>query len=80
MNPTLKGAFKSKTMWISALVAVIGVIEAKQPLVIAYFPPYWQGIATIAIGVIGGVVRVFTSTSLFEKGVGKPDDTDNVGA
>jgi hypothetical protein len=68
MNPTVKGAIKSKTMWIAALVTAVGVIEANQSSVIAFLPAKWQGLAVIGMGITFGVLRIFTAQSLADKG------------
>lgn len=68
MNSTVKGALKSKAMWLSALLTVVGILEAKQAEVLAYVPQYWQGAAMIGMGIACGVIRIFTSQSLADKG------------
>jgi hypothetical protein len=58
MNPTVKGALKSKAMWLSALLCVMGVLEVRQAELLSYIPPHWQGAATVAImGIAFGVIR-----------------------
>jgi hypothetical protein len=81
MNPTLKGAIKSKINWLGFSLIVLGYLEMKQDLLLQYVPHKWQGLATLLIGGAVTVARFFTRESLEDKGLGgKPDDTDQQGA
>jgi hypothetical protein len=80
MTPAVKGALKSKTNWLALALIVLGYFETKQALLLQYVPPHWQGLATMALGATLTVVRFFTSQSLTDKGLPKPDDTDDAAA
>jgi hypothetical protein len=68
MNPAVKGALKSKAMWLSALLTAVGVLEVRQAELLSYIPPHWQGAALIIMGIAFGVIRSVTSQSLTDKG------------
>jgi ABC-type bacteriocin/lantibiotic exporter with double-glycine peptidase domain len=69
VNPTIKGALKSKTMWLSAFVTALGIIDAKYADIVKdYVSPQNQALALALIGVAVGVLRLITSQSLADKG------------
>lgn len=63
MNPTLAGALKSKTVWVSVLTVAVGVIQTVSPIV----PPQYTPIALAVSGVLGIVLRTLTTQPLAEK-------------
>jgi hypothetical protein len=75
MNTTIKGALKSKINWLGLSLIVLGYLETKQDLLLQYVPTHWQGLTTIALGAGVTVARFFTTQSLTEKGLPKPEDT-----
>jgi hypothetical protein len=80
MKQTLKGALRSKGMWLSAVVTALGIIDAKYADVIKeYISPHNQALALTLVGVAIGVVRSVTTQSLADK-VSGPDETDQAGA
>lgn len=60
-------ALKSKTIWFSILLAVLGVVEANVGVLQQYMTPQTFGIFSIVVGVIVAVLRVLTTVPLSEK-------------
>jgi len=67
----LKGALKSRTIWFSVFLAVMGVVEASSGAVREIFVPIFGGTAVgvililVSIGV--AVLRVLTTVPMEEK-------------
>jgi hypothetical protein len=68
MNAAVKGAFLSRAMWLSALLAALGYLDQNQSVLVSYFPQHWQSMAMIGFGAGFAVIRVLTSKSLADKG------------
>lgn len=60
-------ALKSKTIWFSILLAVLGVVEANVGVFQQYMTPQTFGTFSVAVGVIVAVLRVLTTVPLSEK-------------
>lgn len=60
-------ALKSKTIWFSILLAVLGVVEANVGVLQQYMTPQAFGIFSVVVGVIIAVLRVLTTLPLSEK-------------
>lgn len=67
MTETVKGAFKSKTIWFAIALAVLGAVLATLPLLKEEVNPVWYGVLTMIISVIVAVLRVFTTLPLDKK-------------
>ncbi len=63
----MPAALKSKTIWFSILLAVLGVVEANVGVFQQYMTPQTFGIFSVAVGVIVAVLRVLTTVPLSEK-------------
>jgi len=63
----MKGAFKSKTIWFSVLLAVFGVLEMQSELVRQVVGPDNFGAVMLFIASITAVLRVVTTKGLDEK-------------
>lgn len=61
---------KSKTLWFSVLLALLGVIEQSSSLVTQIVGPENSGLVMVVISVIVAVLRVVTTQPLSEKGAG----------
>lgn len=61
------GALKSKTIWFSIALAVLGVVEMQLGQFQQYMPPWGYGLLTIGISVCVAVLRVVTTQPLSEK-------------
>lgn len=58
---------RSKTMWFSILLAVLGVIQASMDVFTPYISPQSMGGLTLLIGILVAVLRVLTHNSLEDK-------------
>jgi len=63
----MKGAMKSKTIWFSGILVVLGVLEMKLPEVRELIPPVYYGIFNVVIGCSTALLRWVTTTSLEDK-------------
>lgn len=63
----MKGVVKSKTMWFSLALAVLGVLEMQFGALKAVIPDAYQGLVFIGIGVTSAVLRVITTQAISEK-------------
>jgi len=61
------GALKSKTIWFSVLIAVLGVLEMQSELVRQVVGPERFGAVMLLIGIVSAVLRVVTVKPLAEK-------------
>lgn len=68
MNPTIKGAIKSKTNWLGLILLVLGTIQANAAAFGVIIEPKYMGLANMVIAILVIVVRFFTDQSLAEKG------------
>lgn len=57
-----------KTLIFAALLAAFGALQIGLPAVQKFIDPTWYGWITIAVAVIVAVLRVFTSSSIFQGG------------
>lgn len=64
---TIKGAVKSRTVYLGLAVSIIGVIQASADVFTAYLSPVHQGLLTMGLGVAVVVLRFLTTTPLNEK-------------
>jgi uncharacterized membrane protein HdeD (DUF308 family) len=69
MNKKLKGAARSKTIWINALTAIAGLSALAGPLT-GLLGPQTAAAVLVASGVANIVLRAITTESLEEKGNG----------
>lgn len=67
MNQKIKGAFKSKTIWLAVLMATFGAILATLPMLEESISPEWYGIITMIFSVWVAILRVFTTLPLDQK-------------
>lgn len=63
----LIGALRSKMMWFSLALVVLGVVQANIGLFQHFFKPEDFGWFTAAVGLVVGVLRWVTSLPLDEK-------------
>jgi len=62
-----RGAMRSKTMWFSLALMVLGVIFDNFSYVQNLIDPQWYGPSLIIIGVIVAILRFVTSMPLEDK-------------
>ena len=64
----LIGALRSKTIYFSLALVVLGVVQSNAGLLSAYLTPEHYGWFTAAVGMAVGVLRWVTTLPLDEKG------------
>lgn len=67
MGEAAVGAVKSKTMWASAILGVLGVLEANQGLLSAFIGADKMGTVMIVVAAIMAALRVVTGSKLSDK-------------
>lgn len=67
----VRGAYRSRTLWVSVLMAVVGVIETQTQSIAQFIPRHAYAYVMIVCAVVMGVLRVLTIESLTEKGGGQ---------
>ena len=67
MRPAVKGALRSRTIWVNALTAIAGLSALAGPLT-GVLGPQAAAAILLASGVANIVLRVVTPESLTEKG------------
>jgi hypothetical protein len=63
----MRSALKSKTLWFSVSLAVLGVLEQQFSLVEHLLPEEYRGLALIGVGVTVAVLRIVTTESVLDK-------------
>lgn len=63
----MKGAFKSKTIWFSVSLAVLGVLEMQAALVRDLVGEQNFGAVMLGVGIVSAVLRVVTTQAITEK-------------
>lgn len=61
------GAARSKTMWFSLALVVMGVVEVNIGLLQSVIPPQYYGLVVMGIGIVTAVLRWITTTGLDRK-------------
>ena len=68
MNPTIKGAARSKTIWLNVFLAMLGGLELAGSHVTTLLGPKW-GAALAMFGALVNIgLRAYTAQTLAEKG------------
>ena len=67
MKYWIEGAFKSKTIWMSAILAVLGALEMHSGVVQQLVGQGNFGVVMMGISVATAILRVVTTTSLIDK-------------
>ena len=67
MRRTARGAMRSKTMWFSLALVILGVVYDNFSYVSNLIDPRLYGILLISIGIAVGVLRFVTTTSLDDR-------------
>ena len=63
----LNGIIKSKTMWFSLILAVLGVVQGMTEVFSPYMTPRTFGLFTFAVGAAVAILRVITTQPLSDK-------------
>lgn len=67
MRRSMRGAMRSKTMWLALGVAILGAAYDNFNYVQNILDPRWYGVLLMAIGVAVAVLRVLTTMPLDDK-------------
>lgn len=67
MKPKMRGAMRSKTMWFSLALVVLGAIFDNFSYLQSILDPKTYGISIVCIGAIVAILRFVTNSSLDEK-------------
>lgn len=67
MRRRAKGAMRSKTMWFSVALVVLGVVYDNFSYIENLIPPRLYGILLICVGVVVALLRFVTTMPLDEK-------------
>ena len=70
MNSTavaVVGAVKSKTMWFSMLLIILGLFDQNADLAQALVPSEYQGLFLAGVGLVTAFLRTQTTKALSEK-------------
>jgi len=67
MNKVMHGAIKSRTMWFSVALAILGAIFDNLSYIQPFLDPKTYGIGLMVIAICIAILRVTTTSSLDEK-------------
>ena len=67
MSPKLRGALRSKTVWLGLLLGLTGIVQANEAVFQQYLTPEAQGWFTVAVGGVVVLLRFLTTLPLDEK-------------
>ena len=67
MRRTAKGAMRSKTMWFSLAMVVLGVVYDNFSYLQNIIDPRYYGSILIAIGIVCAILRFYTTLPLEDK-------------
>ena len=60
----MKAWWKSKTLWVNIIVAVLASLEATTGLLRPYLPEHWYVAVAVGLPVINVVLRIVTTQGL----------------
>ncbi len=60
----MKSRWKSKTLWVNIIVAVLASLEATTGLLQPYLPEHWYVAVAVGLPVINVVLRIVTTQGL----------------
>ena len=67
MRRAMRGAMRSKTMWLGLALTILGVVYDNFSYVENIIDPRFYGILLIAIGIVVAILRFITTMPLDEK-------------
>lgn len=67
MGTKIKGASRSKTIWLGLGLSVMGVIQVNLEVFNTFLTPTQQGLVTIGVGIVVVVLRWVTTEGLEAK-------------
>ena len=60
----MKSWWKSKTLWVNIIVAILASLEATTGLLQPYLPEHWYVVVAVGLPVINVVLRIVTTQGL----------------
>lgn len=60
----MKPWYKSKTLWVNIIVAVLATLEASTGLLQPYLPNHWYVAVAVGLPVINVVLRIITTQGI----------------
>ena len=60
----MKSWWKSKTLWVNTVVAVLATLEAVTGMLQPYMPEHWYVAVAVGLPVINVVLRIITTQGL----------------
>lgn len=60
----MKAWWKSKTLWINIIVAVLASLEATTGMLQPFLPEHWYVVVAVGLPVINVVLRIVTTQGL----------------
>jgi hypothetical protein len=60
----MKPWYKSKTLWVNIIVAVLATLEASTGLLQPYLPNHWYVVVAVGLPIINVVLRIITTQGL----------------
>ena len=60
----MKPWWKSKTLWVNIVVAVLASLEATTGLLQPYLPQHWYVVVAVGLPIINVVLRIVTTQGL----------------
>lgn len=60
----MKAWWKSKTLWVNIIVAVLASLEATTGLLQPFLPEHWYVVVAVGLPVINVVLRIVTTQGL----------------
>lgn len=67
MNPMVRGATRSKTIWLGFAITVMGYLQANIHTLAPWVDEKWIGLGNMMLGLAVMVVRFYTDSALGEK-------------
>lgn len=68
MNPTLRGAISSKTIWVNVFLAVLSGLELMSSHITTILGPKWAAGLVMFGALVNIGLRAYTTMSLTERG------------
>jgi hypothetical protein len=68
MNPVVKGARKSKTVWLGFIIMLFGYMQANLHTLAPWVDQKYIGLSNMLLGLAVMIVRFYTDQSLADKG------------
>ena len=68
MNPTLRGAVRSKTVWLNVLLTTFSGLELMGSHITTLLGPQWAAGLVMAGAITNIALRTYTQQTLAEKG------------